>query len=43
MRYFAGMTVEEVSGVIGTSPTTVKRDWQMAKAWLHRAIFDEPA
>ena len=34
MRYFAGMTEEEIGLVLGVSSKTVKRDWAMAKAWL---------
>jgi RNA polymerase sigma factor (TIGR02999 family) len=35
LRFFGGLTVEETSDVLGISPKTVKRDWRMAKAWLH--------
>lgn len=35
MRYFGGLTVEETAEVLGVSPKTVKRDWAVAKAWLH--------
>jgi RNA polymerase sigma-70 factor (ECF subfamily) len=35
LRFFAGLTVEEVAEVLGVSPKTVKRDWSVAKAWLH--------
>ena len=35
MRYFGGLTVEETAEALGISPRTVKRDWAMAKAWLH--------
>ena len=34
LRFFAGMTIEETAAVLETSPATVKREWQMAKAWL---------
>jgi RNA polymerase sigma factor (TIGR02999 family) len=34
MRYFGGMTEEEVALVLGLSSRTVKRDWSVAKAWL---------
>jgi|SRR5947209_7153940 len=37
MRYFGGLTVEEVAEVLGTSVPTVERDWQFARAWLARA------
>jgi RNA polymerase sigma factor (TIGR02999 family) len=35
LRYFAGMTVEETAEALNLSPRTVKRDWQLAKAWLY--------
>jgi RNA polymerase sigma-70 factor (ECF subfamily) len=35
LRFFGGLTVEETSEVMGISPKTVKRDWSVAKAWLH--------
>lgn len=34
LRFFAGLNVEETSEVMGISPTTVKREWRLAKAWL---------
>jgi len=38
LRYFGGLTVEEVAEVVGVSPATVKRQWAMARAWLKRAL-----
>jgi RNA polymerase sigma-70 factor, ECF subfamily len=38
MRFFGGLSVEEIANVIGVSPDTVTRDWRRAKAWLHREI-----
>lgn len=38
LRYFGGLTVEETAQVLQISPATVKRDWAMAKAWLHREL-----
>ena len=38
LRYFGGLSIEETAEVLGLSPTTVKREWRGAKAWLHRAI-----
>lgn len=35
LRFFGGLTVEETAEVMGISPKTVKRDWSVAKAWLH--------
>ena len=41
MRFFAGMTVEETAEALGCSPATVKRQWQGARAWLHRELGGE--
>lgn len=38
LRFFGGLTVEEMSEVLGVSPATVKREWVVAKAWLYRAL-----
>jgi len=38
LRYFGGLTVEEVADVMSTSPATVKRQWALARAWLKRAL-----
>ncbi len=35
MRFFGGMTEEEIGQVLGISARTVKRDWAVAKAWLY--------
>jgi RNA polymerase sigma factor (TIGR02999 family) len=40
LRYFGGLTIEETAEVVGVSPATVKRQWTMARAWLHRALLD---
>lgn len=37
-RFFAGMSVEETAEALGVSKATVKRDWQVARAWLHREL-----
>ena len=34
LRFFGGLSVEEVAHVMGTSPSTVKRQWRQARAWL---------
>jgi RNA polymerase sigma factor (TIGR02999 family) len=41
LRYFGGLTIEETAEAIGISPTTVKRDWSMARAWLRSEISNE--
>jgi RNA polymerase sigma-70 factor, ECF subfamily len=38
LRYFSGLTVEETAEVLSVSEMTVKRDWNVAKAWLRREI-----
>jgi len=35
-RFFGGLTIEETATALGVSPRTVKRDWLVAQAWLHR-------
>jgi RNA polymerase sigma factor (TIGR02999 family) len=37
-RFFAGMSVEETAEALATAPATVKRDWTLARAWLHREL-----
>ena len=38
MRFFGGFSNEEIAQLLGISSSTVKRDWNVAKAWLARAI-----
>jgi len=38
LRFFGGLTVEETAAALEISPATVKRDWNMAKAWLTREV-----
>ncbi|MBC7899720.1 MAG: sigma-70 family RNA polymerase sigma factor [Saprospiraceae bacterium] len=38
LRYFSGLTIDETADVLGVSPATIKRDWKMTKAWLHREL-----
>jgi RNA polymerase sigma factor (TIGR02999 family) len=38
MRYFSGLTVEEIAEVVGVSSATVKREWIAARAWLRREL-----
>ncbi len=38
LRFFSGLSVEDTAEVLGISDSTVKRDWQMAKTWLHREL-----
>jgi RNA polymerase sigma factor (TIGR02999 family) len=41
LRYFGGLTSEETAQVLGVSPATIKREWTLAKAWLHRHLAKE--
>ena len=41
LRFFGGLSVEEAADVLGVSPTTVKREWSTARAWLFRAVQTE--
>ena len=38
LRYFGGLSIEETAEFLEISPTTVKRHWSFARAWLHRAL-----
>jgi len=38
MRFFGGLTIEEIAKVLANSPTTVKREWAIAKRWLQREL-----
>ena len=38
MRYFGGLTVEEIAAVLGIGATTVKREWTRAKLWLQQEL-----
>ncbi len=38
LKFFAGLTIEEIAEVMGISPATVKREWSTAKLFLHRTL-----
>ncbi len=40
LRFFGGLTEEEIAEVLGVSPRTVRSDWQMAKVWLLRELSE---
>ena len=42
MRFFAGLNFEEIAVVLGISERTAKRDWTMARAWLHAELTKDP-
>jgi len=39
LKYFGGLTLEEIADVLGVSPVTVKRDWRIARAWLRSIMM----
>jgi RNA polymerase sigma factor (TIGR02999 family) len=41
LRFFSGLSIEDTAEVMGLSPRTVTRQWQTAKAWLHRELTRE--
>lgn len=41
MKFFGGLNVEEIAGVLKVSPETVKRDWSFAKTWLLRELSNQ--
>lgn len=42
MRFFGGLSEREIADVLGTSERTVRREWSMARAWMH-AELSRPA
>jgi RNA polymerase sigma-70 factor (ECF subfamily) len=40
LRFFGGLTTEEVSEVMGISTATIEREWRAARAWLHSQLSD---
>ncbi len=38
LRYFAGLTVEETAAALDLSPAMIKKEWTVARAWLHREL-----
>jgi len=41
LRYFVGLSVEETAQVLDISPSSVKRDWASARAWLHHELSSQ--
>ncbi len=38
LKFFAGLSIEDIAETLRISPATVKREWNSAKAWLHSEI-----
>ena len=43
LRFFGGLSLDETAETLGVSPSTVGREWRMARAWLRRSIVAEDA
>lgn len=41
MRYYGGLSLEEIAEVMGVSTSTVQRSWRVSRAWLLKALEDE--
>jgi RNA polymerase sigma factor (TIGR02999 family) len=41
LRFFGGLSIENTAVVLGVSPATVKREWAMARMWLHREMIKD--
>jgi RNA polymerase sigma factor (TIGR02999 family) len=40
LRYFAGLTIDEVAEALQSAPATIKTEWAFARDWLHRALAE---
>jgi len=38
LRFFGGLSIEEIAEALHVSPGTIKREWRTAKAWLHKEV-----
>lgn len=38
MRYFGGLSEQEIADILGVSSRTIRRDWNLARAWLYREL-----
>ena len=43
LRFFGGLSIEEIANVLGIVPRTVDRDWRAARVWLRRELTRGPA
>ena len=42
LRFFGGLTVEDIAGIMAVGPRTIDRDWRVARAWLRRELDAVP-
>lgn len=38
LRYFGGLSVEQIAALLGIAPRSIKRDWSLARVWLFREL-----
>ena len=38
LRYFGGLSMEQIGTIIGIAPRSVKRDWALARIWLYEEL-----
>jgi len=43
LRFFAGLSVQEIAEALGVTDRTVRRDWAVARAWLYRDLSEQPS
>jgi len=43
LKFYGGLTIEEIAEVLGISEATVEREWSFARAWLYRAMEGRPS
>ena len=43
LKFFGGLTIDEVAEAVSISPATVEREWAIAKAWLYQRLSSDPA
>ena len=41
LRYFGGLSMEQIAGVLAISLRSVKRDWALARIWLYRELQNQ--
>jgi RNA polymerase sigma-70 factor (ECF subfamily) len=43
LRYFGGLSIEQIASLLAVSPRSVKRDWSLARIWLFRELKPNPS
>jgi RNA polymerase sigma-70 factor, ECF subfamily len=42
LRYFGGLSIEQIAGLLAIAPRSVRRDWALARIWLFKELRDNP-